>query len=183
MNLRNFAGCLLAAVCAVAAVPARANDDTVHIGSNIEVAPDATVRDAVCIFCSVNVEGKVNGDVVVLFGSIHIAGVANRDVVNIFGGVRADDGASIGRDLVNLFGSVRLGENVTVGHDMVALFSSARVAKSATVIHDRVVQPGWVFDVPLIIMIVVLVLIVREYRAYRRRQFFLTYPFLPPPRP
>jgi hypothetical protein len=182
MFKRSLAACLLVAAFSAAAVPARANDDTVHIGSNIEVAPDATVRDAVCIFCSVNVEGKVNGDVVVLFGSIHIAGIANRDVVNLFGGVRADDGASIGRDLVNLFGSVRLGENVTVGHDMVALFSSAHVARSAIVIHDRVVQPGLVFDVPLILMIVVLVLVTREYRAYRRRQFYLNYPFPPPPR-
>jgi hypothetical protein len=180
MIQRMLFALLAAAALALAATPARADNDAVHFGSNIDVPPGVTVHDAVCFFCSVNVEGKVNGDVVVFFGHVHIAGSADHDVANFFGSVRADDGASIGQDLVSIFGGVRLGENATVGHDMVVMLGGAQVAESATVGHDRVVQPGWVLDVPLILMIVVLIVVVREFRSYRRRQFFRGYPFPPP---
>jgi hypothetical protein len=180
MIQRMLFALLAAAALPLAAAPARADNDAVHFGSNIDVPPDATIHDAVCFFCSVNVEGKVNGDVVVFFGSVHVAGSADHDVVSFFGGVRADDGAQIGQDLVNFFGLTRLGENASVGHDMVVMLGSAQVADSATVGHNRVVQPGWVLDVPLIIMIVVLIVVVREYRAYRRRLFYRGYPFPPP---
>ncbi len=175
-----FAG-LLAAAIAVAAAPARADNDAVHFGSNINVPADMAVHDAVCFFCSVNVQGKVNGDVVAFFGHVHIAGAANHDVVSFFGGVSADDGASIGQDLVSLFGGVRLGENASVGHDMVVLVGGAQIANSAIVGHDRVVQPGWILDFPLILLIVLFIVVVFELRAWRRRQFLRSYPF-PPPR-
>lgn len=180
MIQRMLFALLAAGALALVAAPARADNDAVHFGSDIEVPPDATVHDAVCFFCSVNVEGKVNGDVVVFFGRVHIAGSAEHDVVNFFGGVRADDGAQIGRDLVSFFGGVRLGENASVGHDMVVMLGSAHTAASASVGHDRVVQPGWILDVPLIVMIVILIVVVREFRAYRRRQFYRGYPFPPP---
>jgi hypothetical protein len=180
MIQRMLFASLAAAALVFAAAPARADNDAVHFGSDIEVPPDATVHDAVCFFCSVDVEGKVNGDVVVFFGRVHIAGSAEHDVVNFFGGVRADDGVAIGQDLVSFFGAVRLGENASVGHDMVVMLGSAHVADSATVGHDRVVQPGWILDVPLIVMIVVIIVVVREFRAYRRRQFYRGYPFPPP---
>ena len=177
----KLAVCLLAAAFAATAAPARADQDAVHFGNSIYVPPDGTVHDAVCFFCSVDVEGKVNGDVVVFFGSVHIAGSTERDVVNIFGGTRVDDGASVGKDLVNLFGSVHIGEGASVGHDLVALLGSAQIANSATVGNDSVVQPGWVIDFPLIIMIILLIVAVREYRSWRRRRYFANYPFPPPP--
>jgi hypothetical protein len=171
---------LLAAALAAAGTPARADNDAVHFGSNINVPADMTVHDAVCFFCSVNVEGKVNGDVVVFFGHVHIAGAADHDVVNFFGGVRADDGATIGQDLVSFFGGVHLGENASVGHDMVVMVGSAQVANSAIVGHDTVVQPGWVIDFPLILLIALFIFAVYELRAYRRRQYLRQYPFPPP---
>jgi hypothetical protein len=179
--IQRILACLVAAGFLLAAAQARANNDAVHFGSDIYVAPNSAIHDAVCFFCSVNVEGTAKGDIVVFFGSVHIAGSADRDVVNFFGGVHADDGASIGRDLVNFFGGVRLGENASVGHDMVVLMGSAQTADSATVGNDRVVQPGWILDIPLILMLVVLAVIVREYRCWRRRQYFRHYPFPPPP--
>jgi hypothetical protein len=178
---RMLVPCLLAVAFAAGAAPARANSDAVHFGTNIYVAPNATVHDAVCFFCSVNVEGKVNGDIVVFFGTVHIAGSADRDVVNFFGGVRADDGASIGRDMVSFFGAVNLGEDVSIGHDMVAMLGSVHMADSVSVGNDHVVTPGWMLDFPLVLMLLVLILVVREYRSWRRRQFFRNYPFPPPP--
>ncbi len=182
MILRRLFAWLLAAGLALAAAPARADNDAVHFGSDINVPADMTVHDAVCFFCSVNVQGKVNGDVVSFFGHVHIAGAANHDVVNFFGGVSAEDGATIGQDLVSLFGSVRLGENASVGHDMVVLVGGAQIANSAFVGHDRVVQPGWILDFPLILLIVLFIVAIYELRAYRRRQFLRQFPF-PPPRP
>jgi hypothetical protein len=180
MIKRWLVPCLLAAGFAAAATPARANDDAVQFFDDINVPANSQVHDAVCFFCSVNVEGKVNGNIVVFFGGVHIEGSTERDVVNFFGGVRADDGASIGRDMVSFFGSNSLGDNVSVGGDMVVLLGTAHLSDSVSVAHNRVVQPGIVFDLPLILMLAVLILIVREYRCWRRRQWYQNYPFPPP---
>ncbi len=170
---------LLSVVLAACAVPAHASRDAVQFGSDIDVAPDSTIHDAVCFFCSVNNRGSVDGDIVVFFGDVHIDGHANHDVVNFFGSVRASDNSSIGQDLVSMFGTVRLGENVSVGKDMVAMFGRVRNASTITVGGDRVVQPAWIFWGPLLIFIVVLVVIVREFRSYRRRVYLRGYPFPP----
>ena len=170
---------LLGAALAVATTPAFASQDAVQFGSNIHIARDATVHDAVCFFCSVDVEGQVTGDIVVFFGNIHLAGIATNDVVNFFGKVTSEDNVSIGKDLVSFFGVVRLGENVSVGKDMVALFGSVRAPESVLVGNDRVVQPGWILFVPLIVIGLIILVIVREYRAYRRRLLLRGYPFPP----
>jgi hypothetical protein len=171
--------CLLGSAFAAAAIPAYADRDAVHIFSNVYVAPDSTVHDAVCIFCNVNVEGEVQGDVVSIFGTVHIASKADHDVVSIFGGVSADDDARISGDMVSIFGMVRLGENVSIGKDMVAMFGIVHAPDSVTVGHDRVSMPGIVLSAPLLFLGLIVILIVREYRAYRRRQYFAAYNFPP----
>jgi hypothetical protein len=181
MTRRILAIFLLAAAFAAASRPARAEQDQVQFFSNIEVSPGSTVHDAVCFFCSVNIEGKATGDVVVFFGNTHIASDAQHDVVNFFGHVTADDNASIDHDLVSMFGNVRLGENVHVGDDLVAVFGTLHTGEGVSVEGDRVVEPAFIFYAPLIFLILVLILIVREYRSYRRRLFLRGYQF--PPRP
>jgi hypothetical protein len=173
--------CLLAAAFAVCATPARADRDAVQFGSNINVPHDATVHDAVCFFCSVNVEGSVNGDIVVFFGNVHLSGDAHHDVVNFFGKVTVEDNVSIRNDLVSIFGGIRVGQNVSVGKDMVAIFGSVHAPQSVFVGGDRVVQPGWVFGFPLLLTLLVLILLVREYRSYRRRQLLQNYQIPPHP--
>ena len=59
MQRRFLAICLFGTALAVAAAPARADQDAVQFFRNIEVTPDAPVHDAVCFFCSVHVDGKV----------------------------------------------------------------------------------------------------------------------------
>jgi hypothetical protein len=179
MIQRMLTVCLLGAAFAVTATPARADRDAVQFGTNINVAPDATVHDAVCFFCSVHVEGKVTGDIVVFFGNVHLAGDAQHDVVNFFGNVKAENGATIEKDLVSFFGTIRLGENVTIGKDMVAMFGSVHAADSVTVGNDRVIQPGWILWGPLLFIGLIVILIVREYRAYHRRLVLRGYPFPP----
>ncbi|KAA6464867.1 hypothetical protein DYQ86_02615 [Acidobacteria bacterium AB60] len=179
MRARLLYLAVLSAVIAIFASPAHASKDVVQFGSNIEIAPDATVHDTVCFFCSVNDRGSIEGDVVVFFGNVRIDGHANHDVVNFFGDVTASDNSSVGNDLVSFFGRVRLGENVSVGKDMVAMFGAVRTASTVNVGGDRVVQPGWLFWGPFLLLVAVIFVVVREVRAQRRRHFMRGYPFPP----
>lgn len=167
---RLFSAILLGAALVAGATLAHADRDAVQFGTNIRVAPGASVHDAVCFFCSVNVEGAVHGDVVVFFGDVHIAGTANHDVVNFFGEVRAEDNAQIGKDLVSMFGAIRLGQNVSIGKDMVAMFGTVHAPESVTVGNDRVIQPGWLLYGPLLLVGLVVFLIVREIGGHRQRR-------------
>jgi hypothetical protein len=170
----------LTLLCAAfACAHARAENDAVQFFSNIDVPADATVHDAVCFFCSVNIEGKSTGDTVVFFGSTHIASAAGHDVVNFFGNVTADDNATINHDLVSFFGSVRLGEDVHVGEDLVSMFGSLDAEHGVTVEGDRVVQPAVFFYAPMIVLTVILIVVIRELRAWRRRRWLRAYGYPP----
>jgi hypothetical protein len=179
MRLRLLHITLLIGALASFATPLHASKDVVQFGSNIEVAPGSSVHDTVCFFCSVNDYGSVDGDIVVFFGNVHIDGHANHDVVSFFGNVTASDGANIGQDLVSMFGTIRLGENVSIGKDMVAMFGGVRSASTVTVGGDRVIQPAWVFWGPLLVFALILSVILREIRGYRRRAYMRRYPFPP----
>lgn len=180
MKRRLFSLCLLIAVAGTFALPAHASKDEVQFGSTIHVPRDASIHDAVCFFCDVDADGTVEGDIVVFFGDVHIGTAANHDVVNFFGTVKADDNTHIGQSMVSMFGSIRLGEDVSIGKDLVAMFGGVRVAESVSVGGDRVVEPAWLFWGPLLIIALVVIMVVREFRAHRRRAF-LRYPI--PPRP
>jgi hypothetical protein len=172
------------ALAALAAFPASAlaNADAVQFGETIHATAANPVHDAVCFFCSVDIDpdAHVTGDIVVFFGDVHIAGAAQHDVVNFFGDVKADDNASIGHDLVSMFGGVRLGQDVTVGGDMVAMFGAVHQSDSVTVRKDRVVQPAWLFFLPLAFLGCLVILIVSSVRA-RRRRWMMMHGFPPPP--
>jgi hypothetical protein len=157
---------LLAGICSV---PAFAAGDQVHFGSAIEVPKDTSVKDAVCFFCSVNVQGTVNGDVVVFFGSVNVDGVARHDVVSFFGDIRANQDSSIKRSLVNFFGSVWVGENASIGQDAVVMFGTMHSSQTASFGGNEVIQPGWVFWGPLLLITLGIVFAVREFRGYRYR--------------
>ncbi len=178
-----YVGALVAAFGAYA-VPALAAHDVTQFGSSIHVPKDQSVHDAVCFFCNVDADGTIEGDVVVFFGNVHIGSNANHGVVNFFGNITVDNDAAVGQDMVSFFGSVRLGENVTIGKDLVAMFGQVHAAPTVNVGGDRVVQPGWIFWTPLLIFGLVIVVIVREIRASRRRAFMRNYPNYPfPPQP
>jgi hypothetical protein len=186
--IRRILACTLARVLAVALLAAafasthaRAEEDQVQFFSNIHVEAGETVHDAVCFFCSVDLEGKSTGDVVVFFGNTHIATEAGHDVVNFFGHVTADDNAQLDHDVVSFFGGIRLGNNVHVGEDVVAMFGSLRTGDNVSIEGDRVSQPPILFYGPLIFLVVVLVLLIREFRAYRRRVFLRNYGYPPHP--
>jgi len=182
---RLLALSLLAAALGTVATPAFADKDNVQFGNTIRVGPDETIHDAICFFCSVEDRGTVEGDIVVFFGNVRIDGKANHDVVNFFGNVTAAEGSSIGNDLVKFFGSVRLGDNVTVGKDIVCMFGDFRAGENVTNGGNRVVQPAWIFWTPMLVFFLIVVVVVHEIRAHRRRRLYMAgYPFPPaPPRP
>ncbi|HTW61457.1 MAG TPA: hypothetical protein VMD55_06570 [Terracidiphilus sp.] len=181
MQRRFLTICLLGAALAACAVPARADEDAVEFFHNIEVTQDAPVADAVCFFCNVSVDGKVNGDVVVFFGNVRLNGDVQGDLVKFFGNVTAADNSSVGGDLVSFFGNVRLGENVAVGQDLTCLFGDIHSAQSATVHGDRVAIPAMVLYLPVLVVGLVVWVIIYELREHRRRQL-MQYPYPPPPR-
>jgi hypothetical protein len=45
--------------------------------------------------------------------------------------------------------------------------------------NDRVIQPGWILWIPLLIIGLIAIVIVREYRTYHRRLLLRGYPFPP----
>lgn len=138
---------------AAATLPARAAQDVVQFGSEINVAANNSIHDAVCFFCSVHARGPVNGDIVVFFGDVEIEGQAKHDVVSFFGNVRAGNDATIGGDLVHFFGGVRLGDNVHVGKDVVVMFGDLRAAETASFGGDRVIEPAWLFWIPFLLLV------------------------------
>lgn len=172
MKPRLFSLCLLAAVAGTLALPAYASKDEVQFGSPIHVPRNASIHDAVCFFCDVDADGEVEGNIVVFFGDVHVGNAADHDVVNFFGTIKADDDARIGQNLVSMFGSVHLGEDVSIGKDLVAMFGGGfRAAESVSVGGDRVVQPAWLFWVPLLALGFVIFWVVREIRIHRRRAY------------
>ena len=160
---------LFAAALLGSAEPAHAAGDQVHIGQNVRIAAGEEASDVVCIFCNVEVEGRVTGDIVTVFGNLRLIGDAQHDVVTIFGAMKAEDNSSIEGDLASVFGVVRLGENVTVGKDMSAVFCDVHQAASVVVRGDRTYLPGIVLVAPLGILLLIILLLVREIRAYRQR--------------
>jgi hypothetical protein len=162
--------CLLIAAMFGCAATARAASGSVQVFNTIHVPADGQVGDAVCIFCSIQMEGKATGDVVAIFGNVHLDGDAQHDVVSIFGNLRAERDSSIEGDVVGVFSSIRLGENVTVGQDLTSILCSLHEAGSVRIGGDRTVIPGIVFYLPSGLLLLFVILIVREVRTQRMRR-------------
>ena len=171
--LTGFA--VLALMVGLFSAPARAAEDVVHFGNSIDVGPNQRIHDAVCFFCSVNVHGIASHDIVVFFGSVHVDGQAEHDVVDFFGDVRLEQGSSIRHDLVNFFGSTWLAENASVGQDAVIMFGSLHEESSASVGKNQVVEPGFVFWGPFLVIFLIVGLVVRETRRARRMRYLRGY--------
>ena len=160
---------------AVFARPARAEKDAVEFFNNVDIAQGQEAHDVVVFFGNANVEGDATGDIVVFFGSVNLHGAAHHDVVNIFGSIHMYDGASVGQDLVNIFGETRMGENTSIGKDSVVIFGQLRAASTASFGGDRVVQPFWLFAVPILILVLIVRGIIWGVRYPRRYHYMRGY--------
>lgn len=93
--------------------------DRVQIGRSIEIGPDEVVGDAVCIGCSIRVEGHAMGDAVAIGGRLDVDGKVNGDTVAIGGGIRLAAGSSVGGDVTTVGGAVERDSTASVGGDVV----------------------------------------------------------------
>jgi uncharacterized RDD family membrane protein YckC len=134
---------LLAGTSAVAqdtaAAPKRPLGERVNIGGSLKVREDETVGEAVTVFGSSDVAGKVTREMVTVFGNSVMSGIVDREMVTVFGKSRmtgsvgremvtvfgdAEVDGSVGRECVAVFGNLKLGPNAKVGQECVAVFGS-----------------------------------------------------------
>lgn len=122
-------------------------EDRVGIFSSIVVSEGRPANDVACLFCSVQIDGDVHGDVAVLFGSVTVS-----------------EGRTISGDVATLFSSLVLGEGSRINGDLATIFGSATLAESAHVGGDREVLASGlgltVILAPLLIVIGVIWLLV-----------------------
>jgi hypothetical protein len=83
-----------------------AAEDRVHCLWDILVSRNEIVGDAVCIACSIRVDGTVQGDAVSVLGNLEVAGTVGGDAVASGGGLRVARGASVGGEAVAVGGVV-----------------------------------------------------------------------------
>ncbi|HWW23803.1 MAG TPA: hypothetical protein VNY78_07855 [Edaphobacter sp.] len=87
------------------AAHAQARGNRVYFGQDIFVASGQQVHNAVCVFCSVQVEGDLTGRALVLFGSLNVTGRVDRNATVIGGNAVIDSQARIGGNTVVLGGN------------------------------------------------------------------------------
>lgn len=137
---------LLATLSLVFAQPLAAQHERVMVGEDIFVGANESLREVVCIGCSIRVEGytrevvaiggniEVAGntrEVVAIGGSIMVTGETRREVVAIGGDVTVS--GSVGRELVAVFGNVNLLDGASVAQDVVSVGGHVRGVDRAKV--------------------------------------------------
>jgi hypothetical protein len=99
--LRSLVLTLLFASAALAQSPG----NRAYVVEDIYVASGQQVNNAMCIFCSVQVEGDLTGRVLVLFGSLNVTGHVEKGATVIGGNAVVDSQARIGGDTTVLGGN------------------------------------------------------------------------------
>lgn len=99
--LRSFVVMMVLASAALGQAPG----NRAYVGQTIFVAAGQQVHNAICMFCSVQVEGEVTGRVVVLFGSLNVSGRVVGGAYVVGGNAVVDSQARVGGDAVVLGGN------------------------------------------------------------------------------
>jgi carbonic anhydrase/acetyltransferase-like protein (isoleucine patch superfamily) len=76
-----------------------------YVGQDVFVASGQQIHNATCLFCSVQVEGDLTGNVLVLFGSLNVSGRVRGHATVVGGNAVVDSQARIGGDAVVLGGN------------------------------------------------------------------------------
>ncbi len=134
-------------------LPGLAHAERVMVGDDIFIGPNESLDQAVCIGCSIHVEGTVgeavaiggtitvrNGTIlseaVAIGGSIDIDGEANGDVVAVLGSVDLD--GTVNGDVVSVLGGIRMHDGATINGDAVGALSGVERGAGTTVTGDTV---------------------------------------------
>ena len=132
-----------------AATLSRADDkssggnDVVRFGKSIEVGPEESVGDAVCIGCSIHIVGTASGDLVAIGGAISVEGTVRGDAVVVGGNLRMGPNALIHGDV-----------NVTGGNLQRAPGSTVEGEVSNVAKFHGLSGMLWILFVPLIATLV-----------------------------
>jgi len=89
-------------------------------GGSLKIEEGETVHDVVMLGGSVDIYGKVTGDVVVTGGSVHLrdGSRVNGDVTALGGSIDVDDGARVDGDVGVVGGSLHKAEGAKIGGDI-----------------------------------------------------------------
>ena len=100
--------------------------DRASIFSTINISEDDPAGDVACMFCTVNLNGDIHGDLAVMFGTVN-----------------SSSGRTISGDVAVLFSTLRLGDNSRIHGDLATALSHVDFAPSVIVDGDRsVVSSG-----------------------------------------
>jgi hypothetical protein len=107
-----------------AAYASNGHPDHVSLFQTITVPAEETSGDIACAFCTLNVQGRIAGNVAVLFGTVNV-----------------EPSRIVSGDVALLFGTLRLDEDSVVRGDLAALFSATEIASTAVVQGSHAVVP------------------------------------------
>ena len=112
----RFAQILLCVVGGLVLIPpawGQGGQDRVSFGQDIVVERDESVGDAVCLGCSIRVEGTVRGDAVTVGGGMTVSGRVKGDVVAVGGRIRLT--GAVDGDVMALAGVIEVEPGADVG--------------------------------------------------------------------
>ncbi len=114
---------IIFALLFVAAIVPRAfaDDNRVSFFNSISIEEGEEVQNAVCIFCSIRVDGALQGNAVAILGSIRSNGSIEQNAVSILGGVSLGQDAHVGQNCVAILGSVRRYTSGQIGQNVVEI--------------------------------------------------------------
>ncbi len=166
MNLRTSAilmSILVAFVIAPSLAFANDGGQRVQFFQNITVGSDDHVEEAVCIFCSIRIEGS-SGDTVAILGNIIVDGTVSGDAVSVGGGIRLGEDAEVSGDTVGIGQGVYRHPNAVVNGQVVS-------ESGPIILLGLIIVPL----LPVILVVLLIVWLVRRNRyipptqvAYRR---------------
>lgn len=84
---------------------AQAHRNRTYFNQDIFVAQGQEVHNAICVFCSVQVEGDLSGRVVVLFGSLNVSGRIEGSTMVVGGNAVLDSQARLGGNAIVVGGN------------------------------------------------------------------------------
>jgi cytoskeletal protein CcmA (bactofilin family) len=99
-------------------VSSEQGNDMVRIGKSIDVGPNQTVGDAVCIGCPIRVAGKVSGDLVAVGGRVQVDGTVQGDTTVVGGDLQLGPGAVIHGDVTLVGGKLQRDPTARVDGDI-----------------------------------------------------------------
>lgn len=114
---------VLLALCPIAAHAshhgAGGGQDRAGVFSTINITEDHPANDVACVFCTVNIDGDVHGDLAVVFGTVNVTGsrTISGDVATIFSTARFSEGDRIHGDLASVFSTIDSSSSLSVGGD------------------------------------------------------------------